>query len=200
MTTMLGVHDVARYFLAKQSDGDISNKKLQKLCYYAQGVSFAVRGKPMWSGTRIKAWEQGPVIPDVWQTYRDYSWHPIPRPADFDESRYDASTREVLDMVYASFGRLDADHLSAMTHTETPWLEAFERSKVKAHDDAITDASLRAYFAHPTGASAEVLAQAIWAHLRGADPEWDAASAGAHEEITSGKGISIKELRSLRGL
>jgi len=42
--------DVAKYFLAQSSEdaGDlISNLKLQKLVYYAQGFSLALNGRPL---------------------------------------------------------------------------------------------------------------------------------------------------------
>ena len=42
--------ETANYFLSLQGDdaGDaISNLKLQKLMYYAQGFSLAMRGKPL---------------------------------------------------------------------------------------------------------------------------------------------------------
>jgi uncharacterized phage-associated protein len=52
---MLQARDVARYFLAKSEPeaGDtISNLKLQKLCYYAQGFHLAVFGEALF-GDRI---------------------------------------------------------------------------------------------------------------------------------------------------
>ena len=48
---MVSVHDVARYFLSLADDeaGDLlSNLKLQKLCYYAQGFRLALSGKPLY--------------------------------------------------------------------------------------------------------------------------------------------------------
>jgi len=62
---MLTCHDVARYFLTLMSEenGDlISNLKLQKLVYYAQGSSLALWGNPLFS-EKIEAWLHGPVIP-----------------------------------------------------------------------------------------------------------------------------------------
>jgi uncharacterized phage-associated protein len=55
--------DVAKYFLAQSSvdAGDlISNLKLQKLVYYAQGFTVALTGKPMFV-ERLEAWLHDPI-------------------------------------------------------------------------------------------------------------------------------------------
>ena len=70
--------DVARYFLAQSDDdaGDIiSNLKLQKLLYYAQGVTLALTGKPLFSDP-IEAWQHGPVVPSVYRLYKVAAGHP----------------------------------------------------------------------------------------------------------------------------
>ncbi len=72
--------EAARYFLALQDDEDsISNLKLQKLLYYAQGFSLALTGKPLFND-QIKAWIHGPVVPSVWADYRECGAGPVPRP------------------------------------------------------------------------------------------------------------------------
>lgn len=204
MTTELGVQDVARYFLAKQRDGDISNLKLQKLVYYAQGMSFAVRGRPLWSDRRvnhhIKAWDHGPVVPLVYHEYKEWDFKPIPRVRDLDDSTYDDQSRQILDMVFQSFGRLSATRLRDMTHAEAPWLEAHERSQGERDDNEISDASLAAFFAAPTGATGDVVARALWDHMRRTQPGWDAEAEQAHRDIQAGHGLSLAELRSSRGL
>ena len=49
-------HDVALYFLAIQDDEEaISNLKLQKLLYYAQGFNLALTGEPL-SAERAEVW------------------------------------------------------------------------------------------------------------------------------------------------
>jgi uncharacterized phage-associated protein len=174
--------------------------KLQKLCYYAQGMSLALRGRPLWSDYRIKAWDNGPVVPDVYHAYKGHGWQAIPRLRNLDESRYDAEARQILDMVYESFGRLSATRLSQMTHAEQPWLDAHERATQTKGDDAITEASLSAFFANPSGAAAEVMSRAMWDHMRRTHKGWDAEAQRGHKEIAAGRGVSLAELRSQRGL
>ncbi|HSX79064.1 MAG TPA: type II toxin-antitoxin system antitoxin SocA domain-containing protein, partial [Candidatus Saccharimonadia bacterium] len=62
---MLDCYDVAQYFLAKADEdaGDLmSNLKLQKLVYYAQGFALALLDKPLFPQC-IEAWIHGPVVP-----------------------------------------------------------------------------------------------------------------------------------------
>ena len=69
MHTMHTALDVAKWFLTynkimMDSDGAeyISNLKLQKLLYYAQGTFLAVTGFPLFDDA-IEAWTHGPVVP-----------------------------------------------------------------------------------------------------------------------------------------
>jgi len=139
---MLTCDDIARYFLAKtdEDSGDlISNLKLQKLVYYAQGFSLALFDRPLF-GEDIEAWTHGPVIPDLYHEYKHHGDGAIPRPVDLDFSKYDADTRELLDEVYATYGQFSAWKLRNMTHDEPPW------SAVAPWGGRITHDALREYF------------------------------------------------------
>jgi len=49
---MLSAHDVAEFFLspvAEEEGEKITNLKLQKLLYYAQGYSLAILGRPLFA-------------------------------------------------------------------------------------------------------------------------------------------------------
>ena len=58
--------DVANYFLSIPEYEDLTNLKLQKLVYYAQGIHLAIYGKPLFNEA-IKAWEHGPVVPELYR-------------------------------------------------------------------------------------------------------------------------------------
>ncbi|KQV60124.1 hypothetical protein ASC95_01200 [Pelomonas sp. Root1217] len=120
--------DVARYFLslADEEAGDtLSNLKLQKLLYYAQGFSLAIDDQPLF-GERLEAWTHGPVVPDVYHLFKSYGSGPIPLPGDFDPMSLDAGTRELLDEVYEVYGQYSAWKLRNMTHDEDPWKDAYD--------------------------------------------------------------------------
>lgn len=123
---MLTSHDVAKYFLSMTDEdvGDlISNLKLQKLIYYAQGLHLAIYDKPLFNES-ISAWEHGPVVTSLYHAYKEYGSGPIPPPDDLDFDKFDQEMREFLDEVYEVFGQYSAWKLRNMTHEEPPWKDA----------------------------------------------------------------------------
>ena len=121
--------DVADYFLslADEDEGDyITNLKLQKLLYYAQGLHLACYDTPLFDEC-IEAWAHGPVIPEVYFKYRNASYDVIPKPQNIDFSIFDEETREFLNEVYQIFGQYSAWKLREMTHEEPPWQQANKR-------------------------------------------------------------------------
>lgn len=135
---------IANYFLAKtnEEEGDlISNLKLQKLCYYAQGVGLAVRGAPMFY-ERLEAWLHGPVVPELYREYRAYGSSAIPTISDLDVSAYAHADRAILDDVFDFYGQYSAWRLRQMTHQEAPWKDAY----IDGNNAIITHDSLKIYF------------------------------------------------------
>ena len=136
---MLKAVDVARYFLCQVNSDDagdlISNLKLQKLLYYAQGFSLALLGKPLFSEP-IEAWTHGPVVPSVYQVYKDYSASAIPCPIDLDFDSFDPEVLELLDEVYAVYGQFSAWKLRDMTHEEAPWIQTPQGQEI-SHDKMV---------------------------------------------------------------
>lgn len=138
---MLRAEDVSRYFLAKQDPetGEaISNLKVQKLCYYAQGFALAILGKPLFFED-IEHWPEGPVVPILHQRYKSHEAGPIPQPNDLDLKLYDRETIDLLDKVYQIYGKFSAWQLRNKTHSEPPWINTPDNC-------AITYIELRAYF------------------------------------------------------
>jgi uncharacterized phage-associated protein len=121
----LNCYDIAQYFLAQRDDdaGDlISNLKLQKLVYYAQGFSLALYDRPLFP-ERIEAWTHGPVVPGLYYEYKNYGSGALPFPSGCDFSSFNAQTRELLDEVYATYGQFSAWKLRDMTLSEPPWCD-----------------------------------------------------------------------------
>ena len=128
----LSCFDVAKYFLT-QVDEDaedfITNLKLQKLSYYAQGFYLAINDEPLFPET-IEAWQHGPVVPDLYQKYKTYRANPIPIPEDIDFSLFNTEIRDLLDEIYCVYGQFSPWKLRDMTHSETPWIEAYQRENL----------------------------------------------------------------------
>ncbi|RMD63362.1 MAG: DUF4065 domain-containing protein, partial [Planctomycetota bacterium] len=73
---------VARYLLylaSKSKEPElITNLRLQKLLYYAQGWSLALRGEPLFDET-LEAWKHGPVAPSVYHIFKTHGKQSIPQ-------------------------------------------------------------------------------------------------------------------------
>ena len=54
----------------------LTNLKLQKLLYYAQGWFLAKNRRTLF-GEPLRAWVRGPVVYEVWAKFRNYRWKPI---------------------------------------------------------------------------------------------------------------------------
>jgi uncharacterized phage-associated protein len=136
--------EVARYFLSLTDEdaGElISNLKLQKLLYYAQGFHLAIYGKPLFPEP-MEAWAHGPVVAEVYHKYKDYDGNPIPsEEVDFDV--FDDEQAEFLNDIYCTFGQYSAWKLREMTHDEPPWKDAYNED---APGMIITHEALLDYF------------------------------------------------------
>ena len=116
-------HEIAKYFvsLVDEEAGDsISNLKVQKLLYYAQGFNLAVYDEPLFPEA-IKAWAHGPVVPQVYHVYKELGSGPIPV-TRVTLAEYGERERELLDEVWSVYGQFTASKLETMTHNEPPWM------------------------------------------------------------------------------
>lgn len=138
---MLTCFDVAEYFLAKTDEdaGDaISNLKLQKLVYYAQGFCLAMYGRPLLK-KKIEAWQHAPACPELYHLYKDTGTLGIPAPECIDFSKFSAEDSALMDEVYDVYGQFSAWKLRNMTHEEDPW-------KNTPIGSEITQASMESFF------------------------------------------------------
>ena len=139
--------DIAHYFLRRvdREAGDtISPLKLQKLIYYAQAWSLALRDKPLFH-QEIEAWVSGPVVRDVWDKYQAYKYRDIPPPEEL-EVELTAEEIEVLEEVWDVYGELSAKRLQELTKSETPWFNASESLK-SAGKNIISHDDMKSYYA-----------------------------------------------------
>lgn len=112
------VEDIANFFLTKEG---ITNKKLQKLCYYAQAWYYALYNQELFT-EKIEAWVHGPVIPELYNKYSNMGYNEIEKNNQIP--KMDDNTRKFLDQIWNIYGDLDGDQLEALTHREDPWINA----------------------------------------------------------------------------
>lgn len=110
----VSAHDVARELSYRLSD--LGAVKAHKLLYYCQGWFLAWTGKRLFS-ERLEAWDNGPVVADLWHDLR--RGRALPAPQALDEEAH-----VVIDFVVSRYGRLSARELIDLTHAESPWTNA----------------------------------------------------------------------------
>lgn len=136
--------DVAEYFIAYSDNEEvdfISNLKLQKLVYYAQGFNLALYDKPLFL-ERIEAWQHGPVIPNLYHYYKENGSDPIRYTGIFNPDKYSAEQLGLLNEIYNVYGQFSAWKLRNLTHLEKPWIDAFDNK----YDNEISQESLKEFF------------------------------------------------------
>lgn len=117
---MANVTDVARYILEQR--GAMTTMKLQKLVYYCQAWGLVWDEQPLYPNT-IKAWTNGPVVPDLWKHHRGlYRVVPVEIPGD--SANLTPTERETIDAVLSHYGDKSAQYLIELTHSESPWRNA----------------------------------------------------------------------------
>ncbi|MGD0621470.1 MAG: type II TA system antitoxin MqsA family protein [Thermacetogeniaceae bacterium] len=148
--TTLNIEDVANYFFSKidiESGSCITNLKLQKMVFYAQGWFMAFYNAPLFESD-LQAWVHGPVSYSIWSKYQDYGYKSISiERTSFDIPIFDSKQIELLDYVYDVYGDYDAKVLERMTHKDRPWKEA--RKGLKANElsqNIISKESIKRYF------------------------------------------------------
>lgn len=142
--------DIAHWLLAwaDHIGAPISNLKMQKLLYYAQGHHLGSEGKPLFSDN-LQAWAHGPVAPEVYHAFKTHGNEPI-NPDEYlgDGFSWDdyRDVEQHLMGVWDKYGHHEAWSLRERTHREAPWKDAFstgERNVIISQDD------LKAFFSTP---------------------------------------------------
>ena len=96
--------------------------KLQKLVYYAQVWSVTFYNELLFE-EQIEAWQNGPVVPSLYQYCRNFSTGDYPKQSQQIDIFSD-SNLYVFNEVLRVYGRLTSTQLRTLTHREKPWIEA----------------------------------------------------------------------------
>lgn len=118
-TGKYSIFDIANWFLAK---GNMTQKKLQKLCYYAQAWTYALKGYRL-EDTDYQAWIHGPVSPALWEKFKSFGYDTICIRGNFSFD-FDEEDVKLLEDVWDTYGENTGNALEALTHRELPWIEA----------------------------------------------------------------------------
>lgn len=146
-------NDLIRLAAAEDEPQFLTHLQLQKLLYYVQGWSLAMRNTPMFS-ERIEAWAHGPVVRDVYPAFAAHGYLPIT--SNFattqDESgssphELEPEECELTRAVWESYKGFSASHLWSMTHSERPWIDARgDAAPADRCENEITIEALKEFF------------------------------------------------------
>ena len=124
MTTSIALARYLIYLAGQETEPEfLTHMRVQKLLYYAQGWSLAIRQNPIFDSI-IEAWRHGPVVRDVYDCFKSYESKPIPPDEGMDSDDLSAEDRDFARSIWASYKNYSAAGLRAMTHKEAPWVSA----------------------------------------------------------------------------
>ena len=135
-------------FLVRFCDehGDvITNLRLQKYLYYAQGWFLAFYDRPLFDED-LQAWVYGPVHPETYRRFKHHSFQPVTGD-DVGSSELPDIVQDHLVEVHSAYGKFSAWDLERMTHAEDPWREARgDLPEDEPSTAVISQESMRRYF------------------------------------------------------
>lgn len=96
----------------------ITNLKLQKLLYFLQGEFCSSTGKRLLQDD-FYAWQLGPVIPNVYNSFAMYSSFPLPsRKTDIS---IDDKYKNQIDRILSRYAYKSTWDLVDLSHSQDPW-------------------------------------------------------------------------------
>lgn len=132
---------LARAFLSISS---MTNKKLQKLCYYAKAWYLALYDRNL-IDEQFQAWVHGAVQPALYAQYKRYGFENIPMCEQTDDipEEFQSFAAEI----YESYGHLTGDELEVINHKEAPWINARGECKPwEKCNNEISEEDMRIYY------------------------------------------------------
>lgn len=134
--------DVAAYLLREH--GSQGSMKLQKLVYYCQAYSLAWTGQKMFPEP-IEAWKHGPVIRELWQQHKG-TFDIEPGSISGDPDSLTENDVIVAEAIWKSLGGFTGWELRRRTHSEAPWMDAFDE-QAPYHEEVITHDAMQRFYA-----------------------------------------------------
>lgn len=121
------VYDVANWFLSKSCD--ITNKKLQKLAYYAYSWYLVFNNESVddlssrFFENKFEAWVHGAVYPELFHKYKEYGSSCIPMYKG-ETAAFSPDDVDVLNQTWEVYGKYNGNELESICHQESPWINA----------------------------------------------------------------------------
>lgn len=135
---MCKAEEVAQWFVQRASEdvnkgGEyLTQLKLQKLLYYAQGFYFSFNGKKLFKD-KIIHMPYGPAVQTMLSKLGGYGSDYI-KTLNVSTEGLPENVTALLRMVYEKLGQYSAYKLVQMTHNEDPWKNTLQGEEIKANE------------------------------------------------------------------
>lgn len=129
--------------LARSRGEALTHMQLQKLAYIAHGFYLALMKRPLLNEP-VSAWTYGPVIPGMYDAFKNYRNNPINEPA-FEPITMpmDPQAEAIINGVFMNYADKNGIQLSQLTHMpDTPWSKAYNGF----NNTIIPDDEIRHYY------------------------------------------------------
>lgn len=144
---MANVRDVAHFFIdlaqhqSANETGDLmTNLRLQKLLYFAQGWHLARFAKPLFDAP-LAAWRYGPVVPEIYQMYKRNGAMGIDEPSEVPADAFTNDEYDLLLDVAREYGAYSTQALVELSHApKAPWSHTEQFAEIPKNE-------IQAYFA-----------------------------------------------------
>jgi uncharacterized phage-associated protein len=139
------------YLKVSEAGESLNQLKLQKLAYYSEAWSWAMKGHAL-TGAPFQAWIHGPVSRELFDRFKDTkSLYSLVGKndirTDFNPESLDAVERGHIDCILDVYAPFTGSQLETMTHNEDPWTEARKGySPTERCEVAINPETMRKYY------------------------------------------------------
>lgn len=124
--------EVANYFVhisSQENEPDLTNLKLQKLLYFAQGKYLAKFGKPLFD-EEVEAWDYGPVVKSVYHQFKHCGAFPITAFDIKTQTALPDDKAQFLNEIWEEYAKYSAGYLVDLTHEEgSPWRKHYKNGQ-----------------------------------------------------------------------
>jgi len=122
--------DVSDFFISlgkAETEDPMTNMRINKLMYFAQGWYLQKYGKPLFQAD-IKAWKYGPVVPLIYKKYQSFGRNIITDCSpSFTMSNLSSDEIDILFDVYDRYRKYSTSKLVEISQEEnTPWSKTYK--------------------------------------------------------------------------
>jgi uncharacterized phage-associated protein len=143
LNKMYSSEAISAWFVNKGIDTGnyITQMKVQKVVFFAQGLCLAFDGRPI-VNEQFEAWKYGPVLPKIYQFYKQWGSIPITKKNRFGIVQdgnsvfgidvFPDNIEKILELTWKATKDVEAGVLSGWTHTKgSPWEKHYEEGQNK---------------------------------------------------------------------